>query len=50
MIGANNPKTDIVVPVVRIVVVPGRAAQIIISVVPRAAAQGSDGSVEGSFP
>ena len=39
MIGTNNTKTDIVVPVVRIVVVPGRARQIGRFVVPRTPAQ-----------
>lgn len=34
MIGTNNSKTDIVVPVVRIVVVPDRATQILRFIVP----------------
>jgi hypothetical protein len=50
MIGANHTKTDVVVPVVRIVVVPGRATQILSIVVPGAAAQRTDASMPGSFP
>ncbi len=50
MIGANNSKTNVVVPVLRIVVVPGRAEQIISIVVPRAAAQSNDGSATDPFP
>lgn len=39
MIGTHNSKANVVVPVVRIVVVPVRARQILRVVVPRAAAQ-----------
>jgi hypothetical protein len=49
MIGTQqHPKTDIVIPVIRIVVVAGGTAQIFIIVVPRAAAQG-DCSVWAPF-
>ncbi len=50
MIGTNNPKPDIVVPVLWIVVVPGRATQIIGIVVPGAATQSAALSFAGSFP
>jgi len=50
MIGTNKPKPDIVVPVVRMIVVPGRATEIIGIVVPRTAAQGAGRSIIGSFP
>ncbi len=50
MIRANNSKTDVVVPVIRIVPVPGRATQIIRFVVPRTPAQRTGGSLTGSFP
>jgi len=50
MIGTNKPKPDIVVPVRRMIVVPGRATEIIGIVVPRTAAQGAGRSIIGSFP
>jgi hypothetical protein len=50
MIGTNYPKADIVVPVRRMIVVPGRATQILGIIVPRAAAQRTGGSVTGSLP
>jgi hypothetical protein len=50
MIRANNSKTNVVVVPVRIVVVPGRATQIIRFVVPRTAAQRTGESLTGSFP
>ena len=50
MIGANNSKTNVVVvPVVRIVVVPGRTTQILRFVVPRTAAQSFGGSAISPF-
>ena len=50
MIRADNSKTDIVVPVRRIVVVPGATTQIVCIVVPRAPAQRTGTSKTGSFP
>ena len=51
MIGPNHPKTNIVVPVVlRMIVVPEGATQIIRFVVPGTAAHRAGGSFVGSFP
>jgi hypothetical protein len=50
MIGADNTKTDVVIPVVRIVVVPGGATQIISIVVPRATAQRTVSSITDALP
>ena len=50
MIGTDNPKADIVVPVRRMIVVPGSATQIIGIIVPGTAAQRTGRSITGSFP
>jgi hypothetical protein len=50
MIGAKNTKTDVVVPVVRVVVVPGGAAQIFSIVVPGAPAQRTGATMPDSLP
>ncbi len=50
MIGTHYPKADIVVRVRRIVVVPGRATQVVGIIVPGTAAQRAGRSITGSFP
>ena len=43
--GAEHPKTNIVVPVIRMIVVAGGTAQIVIVIDPGAAAKGADSSM-----